>query len=198
MNLPEKFYDYRLYIFDLDNTLYAETQYLHAAYRRIEEHFAQPGIADFLLREFETHGRINLFDKLINTYQLPPESLERCLRILRTVQVPGGLAVFHHISNLLYALKAQHKRLALLTNGHPAQQQNKIRQMNIPLAEIFDVIVFADEIQPKPSPAGVHYLLNHFHLPAADALMIGDSDTDRTAAEKAGVNFIQAQHLREM
>ncbi len=50
------------------------------------------------------------------------------------------------------------------------------------------IVTSADVSEAKPSPEGVHKILNYFGL--NNAMYIGDSETDYLAAKSAGVNFL--------
>lgn len=189
------FFDYQLYIFDFDNTLYAEKEYLFAAYQQIENELNVSGVADFLKKEFNTKGREKLFNKLILKFSLSEPEIEKCLRVLRTIQLSSPLHLTPGISTLLHTLRAQNKTLALLTNGNVQQQKNKLQQTEIDLYQCFDEVVFAQEIAPKPSAESVNYILKKTALPATAAILIGDSDVDRQAAKNAGVAFLHADNL---
>jgi phosphoglycolate phosphatase len=79
-------------------------------------------------------------------------------------------------------------RLALATN----------RSATIPalidylgLEGIFDAVASArDPVRPKPAPDIVELCLKRAGVAAAGAVYVGDSDTDRVAAEAAGVHFL--------
>jgi phosphoglycolate phosphatase len=87
----------------------------------------------------------------------------------------------------LSALK-QRYRLALATN----------RSATIPalidhlgLGGIFDAVASArDKVRPKPAPDIVELCLARARVAATRAVYVGDSETDRIAAEAAGTYFI--------
>lgn len=189
------FFDYQLYIFDFDNTLYAERDYLFAAYQQIEIALNTKGVADFLKSEFDAHGREKLFNKLIKSFSLSESEIEECLYVLRTVQLSSPLLYIPGTVALINTLRAQNKMLALLTNGNVAQQKNKLQQLEIDLYQLFDEVIFANEIAPKPSAESVFYILKKTNVSASAAILIGDSDVDRQAAHNAGIAFLHANNL---
>lgn len=191
----KSFFDYQLYIFDFDNTLYAESDYLFTAYQQIENELNITGVAAFLTQEFSKNGREKLFNKLIKKYSLSESEIEKCLEVLRTVQLSSPLGLISGTYSLLNSLRAQNKILALLTNGNVQQQKNKIGQLETDLYQLFDEIVFAQEIAPKPSAESVVYILKKTNISATSTLLIGDSDVDRQAAKNAGIAFLHADHL---
>ena len=59
------------------------------------------------------------------------------------------------------------------------------------LAGIFDAVASArDQVRPKPAPDIVELCLARAGVAAARAVYVGDSETDRIAAEAAGTHFI--------
>lgn len=197
MKLP--LLQYSLYIFDLDNTLYRETDYLYGAYREIAralvpaEQAAE--VESFLCKEFAAHGRARLFNRMAQAFHLPEEVVPQCLRLLRTYRPATPLPVYEGALQLLQQLKQANKQMALLTNGHVEQQKNKLKHLNIQSATFFNPIVWADEIARKPSPAAIQKILEQTGTSPAHCLMIGDSPIDEQAAIAAGTDFVYAETL---
>jgi phosphoglycolate phosphatase-like HAD superfamily hydrolase len=55
--------------------------------------------------------------------------------------------------------------------------------------------VFADEFEPKPSPAGVEYILKNSGIGKNSTIMIGDSIDDRDCAVNSGIEFLDIKTL---
>ena len=55
--------------------------------------------------------------------------------------------------------------------------------------------VFADKIEPKPSPAGVLHILEVSGIEKAKTVFIGDSETDQACALNSGVNYLDVKLL---
>ena len=62
------------------------------------------------------------------------------------------------------------------------------------IEHLFDATRCADETASKPDPRMLHELLEELSVPAADALMIGDTSFDLTMARKAGVIPVGVGH----
>ena len=82
---------YKTYIFDLDNTLYNEVDYLYPALfsiaRDLDNQYGSGylNVCAFLKNTFIREGRKELFDKLIIHFDFPPEIIDLCLNKLRTI-----------------------------------------------------------------------------------------------------------------
>ncbi len=144
--------NYGVVIFDLDNTLYCEDDYL------------------------------SVLPKLTQN------NLQEYLEIRRTAKVKINL--YPMMKKMLIDLLLMGKNIAVLTNGNVQQQKNKVAQLDWPEGKI--LFVYASEIEPKPSPRGLHYIMNKL---GTDAVFIGDSETDKQAAESAKIDFIWSQQL---
>ena len=58
------------------------------------------------------------------------------------------------------------------------------------LASLFTTIVGGDDVaEPKPDPEGLLIALERLGAPPAQALYVGDSETDGRTAQRAGVHF---------
>lgn len=190
--------EYNTYLFDLDNTLYRETDYLFAAYEaiamEIERKYSieKETIANFLKSTFLKNGREGLFDNLIARFMLKQEDLDSYLKLLRSVELPEKIKLFPAAYKMLMHLSASKKRIAIITNGNVSQQKNKIRQIDWrEMKEMFD-IVYANETEKKPSPVSIRQYLSSKGLNFAETVFIGDSKEDEQAAAGAGVKFIKA------
>ena len=189
---------YKLYVFDLDDTLYRETDYLFAAYRRIGEFLASGDAGRareytrFLCDSFVSDGRQGLFQRLLDRYQLKVP-VEQLLDVLRSTDCP--LELFATMRAVLDELVQSGKHVAVLTNGNLRQQQQKIT--NLKFAQLYPgiEIVYAATIASKPSPAAVLQLMAAYHTEAAQTIIIGDSETDRQTALNAGIDYIEACYL---
>jgi FMN phosphatase YigB (HAD superfamily) len=195
---------YQYFIFDLDNTLYPEIQYLQAAWLEIgnwlqvwKPEYSPKCIAEWLSQDFHTQGRTQLLNRFIQHFDLEAEDLNYLLDILRTVQVPGGILLFPDIQTWLKSEIIQGKSIFIITNGNPVQQKNKFEQLqryNLPIKEF----LMANTILPKPDPAAFLHILHKHRLNPTNGISIGDSVEDRQASEAAGIAFMPVEEFREL
>jgi HAD superfamily hydrolase (TIGR01509 family) len=95
----------------------------------------------------------------------------------RTVLYPGVSAALDYFRS---------KRRAVVSNKIERLSVAVVRGLGI--EGQFDAILGGDSAtEKKPHPALLNLLLGRFEIPAANALMIGDGDTDIQAGKRAGV-----------
>lgn len=187
---------YSAFIFDLDNTLIFENDYLFAAYKQIainvQEKYQIPKntIEEYLINSFIQNGRNNIFNKMINQFDLPQAELQNFLETLRTVKINPKIRIKDFVSKDLKDLILQNKSLFILTNGNPIQQQNKYKNIEWDGLDLFIRIYYSNLYKPKPSGKSLDILINENNLDRRDCLMIGDQDTDKECARNADVDFL--------
>ena len=176
-----------LVIFDADGVLFdstdSNTSYYNAIYAAIGEPPLDPaeeraGVFMSALQVFEMRARGDA------------AKIDRMRAVARTMDSTQFFAMLRPALELRPFLTALKRRylLGLATN----------RSATIPslvdyfgLAEIFDAIASArDPVRPKPAPDIVALCLERAGVDASRAVYVGDSESDRIAAEAAGTHFI--------
>lgn len=196
------FSSFSLCIFDLDNTIYQEEDYLFQGYHSIAEYFSKTDSSHnttelFLMLKniYQKEGRDKLFNKFLKTINVDDSHIPICLHILRTFDPKNKLFIYSNVKNLLSNLINQEKTIYVLTNGNPLQQKNKIRNIDWDGLDKSIHFVLADEIEPKPSAAGVEYILNISGIKRSKTIMIGDSETDQKCAVNSAIPFLNVKNL---
>lgn len=215
------FQNYDTIIFDLDDTLYPEIDYLSVAFKAISERFEEEyglnatEIALFLIKTFEKEGRQQLFNKCFSLFfkdkKTPKIALKTqntegsfsedffvkiCLNILRTVKIPQRITLFPYAYRLISQLLAEKKQIFVLTNGNPEQQKNKIAHLDWQHLDAHITFVFANEYAPKPSAKVFSdFLEPNFQLKNKKTLFIGDAETDAAFSQNVGFDFLHVDFL---
>lgn len=199
------FYGFSLYIFDLDNTIYQEEDYLFQGYSSIAEYFTKidssrntTKLLQILKNIYQTEGRDQLFNKFLKTINLDDSHIAICLNILRTFDPGEKILIYSIVRTLLSYLINKKKIIYVLTNGNTLQQKNKIKNIDWAGLDKSINFVFANESEPKPSPAGVEYILNISGIEKNKAVMIGDSETDHNCAKNSGITFYNVENLSDI
>jgi HAD superfamily hydrolase (TIGR01549 family) len=193
-------YKYEGFVFDLDDTLYEEILYIKGAYELIANEvgsryqLSKHEVLNYLLNTFQSAGRTNLFNKMEAYFKIKDSRINDYLGILRTVKFNSQLSLAIEMKEFLLELYRQKKKLAILTNGNPEQQHNKIAHIEWPIPIVDILIVYANELEAKPSPKGLLYISEKLNIKADKLIFIGDSETDRVTAYNAEVDFF---HIKE-
>jgi len=189
------FSKYKLVIFDLDNTLILENDYLFKAYEDIAYHIGsihfldKINIENYLKSEFVKNGRSKLFDKMISHFNISEVEMTSILDILRGVKLLNKICLIENMKQILKFLKSNKIPYVIFTNGNVAQQKNKIA--NIQWDGLLTDVIYANEISPKPNPISFskHLLKHEIKINMQKILMIGDSHVDELFAKNIGCDY---------
>lgn len=161
-------------VFDLDDTLYKEIDFLKSAFSSIAHSISLEVPID----------KKTIFEKMVDLYNSEQNTFEGILRIYKsTFTIEKLLAVYrNHKPNIqlssdivavLDLLKKKKIPLGLLTDGRSVQQRNKIEALK--LEEYFSEIIISEEFgSEKPSLANYTYFEKKFS--AKKYFYIGDNE----------------------
>lgn len=174
-------------IFDLDDTLYSEKQYVRSGYKAVAELMGEESFADELWGYFEK-GKPAI-DELLNKIDCKDKK-EECLKVYR-FQEPD-IHLYNGVREMLERLKSKYK-LGLVTDGRPEGQKAKIRALE--LEKYFDEIIITDELGGiefrKPNPKAFQILAGKFGEEYGQMCYIGDNICkDFIAPEMLGMKSI--------
>jgi len=186
-------------IFDLDNVLFNEQDYINAAYRNIAVFLSKR----FRLQEEQVYQKLlndlqkktsrypHLFNDLLTDLGLDQVTLPDILKIYASTNI--NLKLYPDAENLLSALKNQKIKLVLVTNGNVETQRNKVGLLKI--EKYFDIIVYARELgkeNEKPNPEVYRLIFQTLGSKPEEAISIGDNPyTDFLGAKKIGVRTVR-------
>ena len=159
-------------IFDLDDTLCDEREYVRSGFRAVGEVLGQPEAADRLYALFE-EGQPAIDAYLAECGM--EEKKEECLRAYRE-HLPE-IRLRDGAEELLKELRAKGIRTGILTDGRPEGQRAKIKALG--LEALADDIIVTDELGGaqfrKPCDIGFRILQRRWQLPFAQMLYTGDN-----------------------
>lgn len=200
---------FKTIIFDLDDTIYEEIEYLKRAYKYISEkiiesdnvnHCSESIIYNYLLKTFIDEGRVALFQKAVQKFNINNFTVEHFLNCLRNVNIcENEIEISKPILDIINKYQNS-KDFFILTNGNVTQQKNKIRSLNIPFKETIKVYyssALGKELE-KPNPYFILKILNDHRLNKKQVIYIGDSEIDEKAADAAGVDFMTYKDFSTM
>lgn len=172
----------KILVFDLDDTLYKEVDYLRSAYQTIAATCVMPGIYHQMLDWYATGE--DVFQRLIDQ-KLTSVTKDELLRLYRIHQ--PDITLSKDTKDVLERLKAcPDIRLGLMTDGRALTQTHKIEALHL-----YDYIAPQDIIiseifgSAKPSVANYRYFMKRY--PQAEWWYIGDNtDKDFITANELG------------
>lgn len=160
-------------VFDLDDTLYDEIDFLKSGFQFIAGKYcknnAQQAYSDLI--EWYS-ARLDAFDKLIERYKLFNQGVtkEDLLSDYRFHQ--PVIKLRDKASEFIFELKNLGVKLALITDGRSITQRNKINALG--LSRIFDEIIISEEVKSE-KPSELNFKLVMSSLPAKRYYYIGDN-----------------------
>ncbi|HZY37322.1 MAG TPA: HAD hydrolase-like protein [Mucilaginibacter sp.] len=191
----------KAFIFELDNVLYPEKDYLYqvyylfAALTEYTELIDGKIATDLMVDTYNTEGKDMVFERLKEKLNLDEKYRENLNQLLVGAKIPLKLLLYEKMLNLLQEIVIDRKKLFIVTNGNPQQQLNKIKHMEWHGLENYLTAYFAEEIAAKPEPDAIDKLLKDHDLLRRDILMIENSETDRLCAEACGIDFVNVEEF---
>lgn len=192
-------YKWRAIIFDLDDTLYLERDYVLSGFRAVaswaETQIAIPAEEGYaaLVRLFATGVRGNTFNEWLALYDQPAKRVPELVTVYR--EHKPALRPFPGIPELLDALRP-HCALGLLGDGYLEVQRRKLTALG--LAHCFDIVVFTDEFGRdawKPDIRAFLTITDRLGVHATEAVYVGDNHLkDFLGARRARMSTICCRH----
>ena len=194
----------RAVLFDLDDTLYPERQFVDGGFAAVAGFLAarfDRSAATLATRLRELHdrdGRGRLFDTLINEEGLggDPDLVPTCLLVYRTH--PASLTPFPGVIALLDDLHSNGVVTGLVSDGSAAIQSRKLAGL-AGLSERLDVVVLTDDLGPghaKPSPVPFAVACRLLAVDPSATIYVGnDPRKDFRGARAAGLRTIRVGPL---
>ena len=166
-------------IFDLDNTLYDQREYIKLLLKLISRIISQEyGLESeknyhWLIDHWIKKGPFYkyYFDDVVTHFDLKKEEIRRFIDISQTFK-PDTMQLYPEAEKVLSELKKKY-RLFLLTDGNVLAQRNKIEALKI--SGFFEKIIFTAEFKQKPHPSSYLEVLNSFSLNANEVACVGDN-----------------------
>ncbi|HPM11463.1 MAG TPA: HAD-IA family hydrolase, partial [Paludibacter sp.] len=175
-------------IFDLDDTLYSEKQYVRSGYKAVAKLLGDEALADRLWAFFE-NGKPAI-DELLNELGCMERKGE-CLEVYRE-QMPE-ITLYDGVSDLIFSLKNKGIKVGIITDGRVTGQKNKIQALG--LNELVDDIIITDELGGtqfrKPCDIAFRIMQCKWGLPFEQMVYVGDNAVkDLQAPKQLGMRWI--------
>lgn len=177
-------------IFDLDDTLYSEKDYVRSGFRAVSER----------LNDLVDHS----FDKLWTAFEAGqpaidivlseagmPDLKDECVRIYRSHS--PRIALYQGVHEMLEFLRNSGIRLGIITDGRPKGQRAKIEALG--LTKLIDNIIITDELGGvefrKPCDIAFRIMQRKLGIPYESMVYVADNPTkDFVAPSKLGIRSV--------
>ena len=162
-------------IFDLDDTLYGENEYIQSGYRAIARRMSCiEHMEEKLWEAFKK--KKSAIDEVLMSEEIYTEKLKQeCLSIYRLHQ--PDIHFYDGVQELLQHLRRDGYKLGIITDGRPEGQRAKIKALN--LDELVDCIIITDELggteYRKPNKIAFVKMQETFGVEFAEMCYIGDN-----------------------
>lgn len=168
----------KVVVFDLDDTLYKEIDYLKSAYREISKYIEciYPQSERNVCELYECllglyHSGANVFEELEKSLGINIKK-DQLLHIYRehkpNIQLTNGA------EELLYVLHRKNIKLGIITDGRSISQRNKINALGLfDFIDDEDIKISQEIGVAKPAPDAYLYFMQHY--PNAEYWYIGDN-----------------------
>ena len=189
------------FIFELDDVLYPEKDYLFqvyylfASFLEYTELLDAKVLTDLMVKTYQEEGRDAVFNRAQERFQFDEKYRENFERLQLNARLPLKLLLYADMLELLQQIVVDRKKIFIVTNGNPEQQLNKIRHIEWNGLEKYLVCYFADELAPKPEPDAVYKLINDHGLQRREMVITGNTEADMLCAQACGIDFIYSEEF---
>lgn len=193
--------DNSAFIFELDNVLYPEKDYLlqvyylFAQFMEYTEQMDGGAMTTFMRDIYEREGEVAIFFKTASHFNIPEKYKTNFDLLHQNARLPLKLLLYAPVHNFLQQIIAAGKQVFLLTSGDPVQQLNKIRQVEWNGAEQHLLLYFADEIAGGSTTRAVDLMMEIHSLNAGKVLFIGNRNEEQEKAFSNMLNFLDIDKL---
>lgn len=178
-------------VFDLDDTLYSEKDYVRSGYKAVSKTIPQVADAEKKLWESFLGGKpaIDMVLKESGIYSEPLKA--HCLSVYRAHD--PEIEFYEGVREMLKKLKIGGLKTGIITDGRPDGQRKKIEALG--LESLVDEIIITDELggpeYRKPNPRAFELMKERLGVPYDEMVYIGDNiRKDFIAPEELGMKSI--------
>lgn len=187
--------DKEIIIFDLDDVLFPEKDYLLQVYylfaqfiEYTEQHNAQT-IVEFMRNEFDNNSTENLFEKTAEKFNLDQKYKYNFDLLHHNARLPLKLLLFKNMLEFMQSLVLDRKKIYIVTAGNPEQQLNKIKQTEWNGLENYLTVYFVQELNQEKSEI-FQNILNTNNLSPDKALIVGANILDEQQSKLINLPYI--------
>jgi len=187
--------DKQLVIFELDNVLFPEKDYLLQVYylfaqfiEYTEQKNAQP-IIGFMQAEYENNGTEGLFEKTAKQFGIDEKYKYNFDLLHLNARLPLKLLLYKNILEFMQELVVNRKQIFIVTADNPEQQLNKIKQTEWNGLEQYLTVYFTEELGQSKAEI-FQNILNNNNLSPDQALVVGANNFDEQQSKLINLPYI--------
>lgn len=179
-------------IFDLDDTLYSEKQYVYSGYKAVAKFLKRPDGADIMWGFFkEDKPAIDAYLEMIGEEDKKME----CVNVYRE-HIPE-ITLYPEVEEKLIKLRKEGLKLGIITDGRPNGQRNKIAALGV--EPLVDDIIVTDELGGiqfrKPCDVAFRMMQEKWGIPFEEMMYVGDNiNKDFKAPKRLGMKYYWFQN----
>lgn len=172
-------------IFDLDDTLYSEKEYVKSGYKAVSDYLGG-GYEEKLWQFFEA-GKPAI-DELLKELGRENEKAE-VLKVYRSHK--PDIHLYSGVAEMIETLKSRGTKVGIITDGRPEGQRNKLEALGLDV----DYVIITDELGGiqfrKPCDIAFRIMITRWRLNPADVVYVGDNPVkDFQAPQQLGMKSI--------
>ncbi len=172
-------------IFDLDDTLYSERDYVRSGFRAVSE--ALGGNYEDKLTGFFIEGKKPI-DELLKELKCE-EKKEEMLEVYRKHK--PQIKLYDGVRDTFQALKKANVKIGIITDGRPEGQRNKIEALGLDTDDLIVTDELGGEQFRKPCDIAFRILQNRWRLAPEEIVYVGDNpDKDFQAPDQLGMRSV--------
>jgi len=191
----------KAFIFELDDVIYPEKDYLFqvyylfASFLEYTELFDAKVMTDLMVATYQAEGKEQVFNKVKEKFNIDEKYRLNFHHLMHTVKLPLKLLLYQNVLNLLQDIVVDRKMIFIVTNGNHVLQLNKIKQLEWHGLEQYLTCYFAEETTSMPEPDVIYQLMTEHQLELRDLVMIGQSAESKLCAEAGGIDFYNVSEI---
>ena len=174
-------------IFDLDDTLYSEKDYVRSGYKAVSDYLG--GEYEDELWGFFEEGKPAIDELLIELDRMAEK--DAVLNVYRNHK--PDIRMYDGVTELVNDLKDKGIKVGIITDGRPGGQRNKLDALG--LWDKIDDVIITDELGGvqfrKPCDIAFRIMLTRWRLNPSDAVYVGDNPIkDFQAPQQLGMKSV--------
>jgi len=171
----------KVILFDLDDTLISEDQYVRSGYRYVarvlaEKYGIEANQAEKELYKEYLENKKNVFNRYLDKCGILYSDMEIKELVMKYRNHFPDIEYFQDVKPLLTKLKSKGIRLGIISDGYLYAQKKKAEAIS--LDEDFEKIIFTDELGMeywKPSVKAFELMKDYFEVEYCEMIYVGDN-----------------------